>query len=172
MFTQFESASNAVFGNDADILKTRAVFHQAFDSAFDSTNSFPFTVGPSINIDLANMHPSVMQILHHFQTYLDNVDPLLKLTHTPTLQKMVFETSTRISTGLGVDKDLEALLFNMYFISAISLTEAESFATFGVEKTALLARYHVASQQALINAGLMRTLSLTVLQAFMLHLVR
>ena len=118
-----------------------------------------------------DMHPTGMHILQLWQVYLDNVDPLLKLTHTPTLQKRVIEASGRISSRLSIDKDLEALLFNIYFISINSLTEAESVASFGVPKSSLQARFLVASQQALLNANLMRTLDLTVLQAFMLHLV-
>ena len=168
---QFENASNILFGNTSEADSARASFHRAFDAVFDSTNSFPFAVGPSLNVDLTDMHPTGTQILQLWQIYLNNIDPLLKLTHTPTLQKRVIEASGRISSRLSIDKDLEALLFNIYFISINSLTETESEVRFGVAKSSLQARYHVASQQALLNANLMRTLDLSVMQAFMLHLV-
>lgn len=113
-----------------------------------------------------------MQILQIWQIYLSNVDPILKLTHTPTLQKRVFEAGGNLSSTPNIDPDLEALLFNIYFISINSLTDAECLSSFGETKSTLQARYHVASQQALLNANLMKTLDLTVLQAFILHLVR
>jgi hypothetical protein len=168
---QFDNASNILFGNTSDADKARATFHRAFDAVFDCSNNFPFAIGPSPNVDLTDMHPTGMHILQLWQTYLNNVDPLLKLTHTPTLQKRVIEACGRISSRVSIDKGLEALLFNIYFISINSLTEAESMASFGVTKSSLQARYHVASQQALLNVNLMRTLDLTVMQAFMLYLV-
>ena len=117
------------------------------------------------------MHPTAMQIMQLWQVYVNNVDPLLKLTHTPTLQKRVIEASGKISSGMSIDADLEALLFSIYFISVNSLTEAETLASLGISKSSLQARYHVASQQALLNVNLMRTLDMTVLQAYVLHLV-
>jgi hypothetical protein len=36
-------------------------------------------------IDLAALHPNQGQIFKLWQVYLENVDPLLKVTHTPTL---------------------------------------------------------------------------------------
>ena len=169
---QFESASNILFGNSTEAETARSTFHDAFDAVFDNANGFPFTVGPSSRLDLIDIHPTAMQMLQLWQTYLSNVDPLLRLTHTPTLQKQVFEASGRLTSRLSIDADLEALLFNIYFISINSLTENEILANFGETKSTLQARYHVASQQALLNANLMKTLDLAVLQAFVLHLVR
>jgi hypothetical protein len=150
---------------------TRASFHRAFDAVFDSSSTFPFAIGISSNINLIDMHPTAMQIMQLWQVYLNNVDPLLKLTHTPTLQKRLIEASGKISSGMSIDADIEALLFSIYFISVNSLTEAETLASFGIAKSSLQARYHVASQQALLNVNLMRTLDMTVLQAYVLHLV-
>lgn len=117
------------------------------------------------------MHPSGTQILQLWQTYINNVDPLLRLTHTPILQKKVIEASGKLASRLTIDNGLEALLFNIYFISINSMTDEESMASFGVAKSSLQAKYHVASQQALLNANLMRTLDLKALQAYLLHLV-
>ena len=168
---QFENASNILFGNSTEAETARATFHQAFDAVFDCANSFPFAVGPSSRLDLIDIHPTAMQMLQLWQTYLSNVDPLLKLTHTPTLQKRVFEASGKLSSRLSIDPDLEALLFNIYFISINSLTQTEVLASFGETKSTLQARYQVASQQTLLNASLMKTLDLAVLQAYVLHLV-
>jgi hypothetical protein len=168
---QFENTSNILFGNTYEAENARATFHRAFDAVFHCSNSFPFAIGPSPNVDLTDMHPTGTQIMQLWQIYLNNVDPLLKLTHTPTLQKRVIEASQRISSRLSIEKEMEALLFNIYFISINSITEDESVASFGLTKSSQQARYHVASQQALLNANLMRTLDLSVMQAFMLHLV-
>lgn len=117
------------------------------------------------------MHPNAMHMLQLWQMYLSNVDPLLKLTHTSTLQQRVIEASGKLSSRVNIDPDLEALLFNIFFIAINSLTENEALASFGEAKSTLQARYHVASQQALLNANLMKTVNIAVLQAYLLHLV-
>lgn len=120
------------------------------------------------------MHPNGMQIMQLFQVYLDNVDPLLKLTHTPSLQKRILEASGRIASGKSKldDEGLESLMFNIYFIAVNSLTDDTLMSIFGSPKSRLQDAYYAASQQALVNAGLMRTVDITVLQAYALHLVR
>ena len=57
------------------------------------------------------------------------------------------------------------------FIAINSLTENEAMASLGEAKSTLQARYHVAAQQALLNANLMKTLDIAVLQGYLLHLV-
>lgn len=109
-----------------------------------------------------------MQIFQLWQIYIRNVDPLLKISHVPTLQNQI--------VGAGADltkcsKPLEALMFSIYLIAVRSLTDEETQATFGEPKDMMLARFSEASQQALINVGFMRSSELMVLQAYFLYLV-
>jgi hypothetical protein len=124
-------------------------------------------VGPSSEPVTAH-HPSAIQIFQLWQHYLNNVNPLLKLTHTPTLQERIIEASANIDK---VSKSLEALMFGIYLMAITSLSEDEVMEMFNEPRPLLVQRYYLACQQALLNAGFMRTPDLTILQAFLLYLV-
>lgn len=59
-------------------------------------------------VDISTLHPESVQIFRLWQLYLDNVDPLLKVTHTPTLQGRIIEAASNIS---NIKPSLEALMF-------------------------------------------------------------
>ena len=57
-------------------------------------------------------------------------------------------------------------------MAIVSSTEQDCRDTFKESKSILLERYHHATQQALLNAGLLRTADPIVLQAYVLYLVK
>lgn len=134
---------------------------------FGNSDGFPFMAGGG-PASVTERHPPAIQIIQLWQIYLNNVNPLLKLTHTPTLQERIIEATANIG---NVSKSLEALMFAIYFMAITSLNDEEAQLTFGHEKGALLQRYYTACQQALVNGGFMRHTDLTLLQAFLLYLV-
>jgi hypothetical protein len=134
---------------------------------FENSDGFPFVVGGTM-ATVTNAHPPAIQMFQLWQIYINNVNPLLKVTHTPTLQAQVISAS---ANPAKISKPLEALMFSIYFAAITSLTEDEVQSTFGEDKAILLGKYHNATQQALVNAGFMRSPELTVLQAFFLYLV-
>ena len=134
---------------------------------FDNSDGFPFVVGGAM-ATVTNVHPPAIQMFQLWQIYINNVNPLLKVTHTPTLQAQVISAS---ANPAKISKPLEALMFAIYFAAITSLTEEEVHSTFGEDKAILLGKYHNATQQALVNAGFMRATELMVLQAFFLYLV-
>lgn len=149
----------------------RPTMDHAFDTIFsDATDGFPFFVGGSGFLTrITHLHPSVIQIFQLWQVYINNVDPLLKISHVPTLQTQI--------VGAGADlentsRPLEALMFCIYLIAVKLMPEDEVQTAFGEAKAILLNRYNEAAQQALINAGFMRSNELMVLQAYLLYLVR
>ena len=143
--------------------------NSAYDKMFDnnSAEGFPFLVG-SDSRALTSLHPPAVQIFQLWQVYLDNVNPILKMTHTPTLQGRIIEASANLEK---VSKSLEALMFAIYLMAITSLQDKEVTETFNEDRSVLLKRYCAACQQALLNAGFMRNADLTILQAFTLYLV-
>jgi hypothetical protein len=135
---------------------------------FDDSDGFPFFVGGAIS-SVNDVHPSGTQIFQLWQTYLSNVNPLLKITHSHTLQNQIVKAS-RSTTK--IERPLEALMFAIYFIAVTSMSEDQTRSMFGEDRVILLKRYHDATQQALLNAGFMRATDMTSLQAFFLYLVR
>ncbi|KAK9330883.1 fungal-specific transcription factor domain-containing protein [Lipomyces starkeyi] len=121
-----------------------------------------------INNAVSSSHPQPVQILQMWQTFIDNVNPLVKLLHAPTVQQLIVEASGRLDKLSG---STEALMFAIYHSSVVSLRDEDCESMMGESRSVLLARYSTATQQALINAGVLRTANLMVLQALTLYLL-
>jgi hypothetical protein len=119
-------------------------------------------------VELSTLHPEPVQLFRLWQIYLDNVDPLLKVTHTPSLQGRLIEAASNLS---GISSTLEALMFSIYSIAVMSLTADECQTTFGSSREELLTKYQFGCQQALLNCGYLRTGHCECLTAFYLFLV-
>lgn len=142
--------------------------HRAFDKMYENQDGFPFIVGPSRVTSVAHHHPTTIQIFQLWQVYITNVNPLLKITHIPTVQACIIEASSNLE---DVPKNVEALMFAIYIMAVNTLDDNDCQKLFAEPKRDLLARFHKAGQQALINAGFMRTTDMMVLQAYILFLV-
>ena len=120
-------------------------------------------------IDLSALHPDPVQIFKIWQIYLDKVNPLLKVTHTPSLQARIIEATSNIR---DIDPNLEALMFGIYSMSVLSVTVEDCSATFGSSREDLLMRYQFGCQQALLNCKLLQSSDRDCLTALFLYLVR
>ncbi|KAJ5183961.1 hypothetical protein N7492_001577 [Penicillium capsulatum] len=119
-------------------------------------------------IDISAAHPEPVHIFRLWQIYLNNVDPLLKVTHAPSLQPRILEAASNITS---IDPTLEALMFSIYCASILSLAVDECLSIFGLGKEDLLAKYQFACQHALLNCGFLRSESRESLTALYLFLV-
>jgi hypothetical protein len=134
---------------------------------FNDGDAFPFAVGGTL-AGVTNSHPSAIQILQLWQIYISNVNPLLKISHVPTLQGQIIGAGANTAK---ISKPLEALMFGIYLAAVTSMKEEEVQSMFGEDRNVLLAKYQTAAQQALVNAGFMRSTEIMVLQAYILFLV-
>ena len=115
------------------------------------------------------LHPQPLHVFQLWQLYLDNVNPLLKVTHTPSLQGRIIEAAGNI---VNLKPELEALMFSIYCTAIASLGEDDCQARFGSAKSDLLAWYHLGCQQALLNSRFLRSTDRDCLTALYLYLVR
>ncbi|KAH7052387.1 hypothetical protein B0J12DRAFT_710478 [Macrophomina phaseolina] len=99
--------------------------------------------------------------------YLDNVNPLFKVTHAPNLQGRIVEAASNVSRTSAV---LEALMFSIYCVSVQSLVEDDCRAIFSSSKEDLLTASHFGCEQALLNCGFLRTGDRDCLTALLLYL--
>ena len=121
------------------------------------------------NTSLAASHPTHVQIFRLWQTYLENVDPLIKVTHTLTLQARIIDAASDVA---NVEPTLEALMFSIYCVAILSVAEDECRALFGSPREDLLARWRSACQLALQKCGFLRASDRDCLTALFLYLVR
>ena len=111
-------------------------------------------------------HPEVIDIL--WDTYIRSVDPICKILHVPTFQKVIDLAKKNINQ---VPKNELALLFSVYHFAITSMTTDVFERTFTQPRKYLLAKFRRLTQQALINVGFLRSSDLTTLQAYLQYLV-
>ncbi|OQU98514.1 Fungal specific transcription factor domain-containing protein [Cladophialophora immunda] len=114
-----------------------------------SSQSFVF--GPmSWTMTLGYCYPTSTQLLTLFDIFLDNVDPVLKIFHRPTLRSTILGALPRLPEIAKTTEVLMKLL--------------------GEEKTKMLARYRFATEQSLARARFLESQSLTILASLVLFL--
>ena len=119
-------------------------------------------------VDLSSLHPQPAQIFKLWQIYLDNVNPLFKVTHTPSLQARIVDA---VSNVTNIGPTMEALMFSIYCTAVLSFVADDVQASFGAVKEDLLSRYQFGCLQALSNCGVLRRDDRDCLTALFLYLV-
>ena len=117
---------------------------------------------------LSVLHPQQGHIFKLWQVYLENVDPLLKVTHVPSLQPRVIDAAMDVTK---ITPALEALMFSIYCMAVLSLDEAKCLTLLGENKNDALARFQLACRQALHNCSFLRSTDLDCLTALYFYLV-
>ncbi|KAE8442512.1 hypothetical protein EG329_003293 [Mollisiaceae sp. DMI_Dod_QoI] len=126
--------------------------------------SLAFQSAPSTE-SLSSFHPSTGQIFRLWETFLNNVDPLVKIIHVPTVQRQLLQASVDLQ---NLSEAFEALMFSIYASAVTSLSNEECLELTSVSKSQLLERYQKITKKALARAGLLGTLDVVVLQAAVL----
>ena len=146
---------------DEDMVKT------AWDGMYSGSDLLLF--GPvDSNIDLLGLHPSQVDILKLWQVYLENVDPLLRLTHTPTMQTRIINATGDLSK---LKPAFAALMFSIYCVALYTLADDECITILGATKESLLPSFRLGVHQALRRAVALRADNLDCLIAMFLYFV-
>lgn len=135
----------------------------------DQVDHHGFVLGySSTNVDLRKMHPLPSQIPFLWQVYQENVEPLVKILHVPSMNKTIRALRSNMH---DISPGVEALMFSIYYASITSMEDEEVRVNFGTEKGELIQRYRFATEQALAKANFLVTSELIVLQAFTIFLI-
>lgn len=78
----------------------------------------------SADVDLRSLHPLPSQIPFIWQVYQENVDPILKIVHVPTMSKVIKEFRQNLDS---LNPSTEALMFSIYYAAITSLEDEEVF---------------------------------------------
>jgi len=73
-------------------------------------------------VDLRGLHPLPSQVPYLWQVYLENVDPVVKILHIPSMNKLIRELRTSMDR---LTPATEALMFAIYYAATTSLEEDE-----------------------------------------------
>jgi hypothetical protein len=122
----------------------------------------------SLSQSLREFHPPTPKVPMLWETYQENVAPLITIVHRPTARKLFVEAAHNPD---ALDKNQEALVFSMYLCTIVSMTPDQCMLNFGQDRSTAVKRYRFATEQALAKAGFLNTQSLVLLQAAVLFLV-
>lgn len=95
---------------------------------------------------------------------------MFKILHQPSLAAHLIRGEHYLNYEIDY-LTIEALDHSVYYAATASLTEEQCTSLFGARKSAIVAKYRLASEVALAHADPAATDDLTVLQAFVLYLV-
>lgn len=142
------------------------------DAANETSNSRTSDDGLAYDLDakmvtIRSPHPTPELINRLWKTFCENVHPLTKVIHAPSLQLAIERAAINLER---IPRGFEALMFAIYSMAVVSLTGDECKDMLGQSRGVLLPRYVSATKAALSRARFMSTTSLVVLQAFVLHL--
>ncbi|KAJ4359157.1 hypothetical protein N0V95_002409 [Ascochyta clinopodiicola] len=135
---------------------------------FSSDGSRLLFGSPKASKRLRLLHPQPVEAFKLWQVYLDNINPLVKLFHAPTVQQTISEANGNLD---GIPRNVEALLFAIYCVSVESLSDRECMAITRESKDVTRQRFRSGAQHALINASFLKTSDLMVLQALTLFII-
>jgi hypothetical protein len=105
------------------------------------------------------------------QIYRTRVDSVYKIFHWPTVLLMI-EASHKATTGTSPTPSVQALEHSIYFMAICSLTTDEAKDMGLGDKLDKLQTHRSVVEGLLADSGLMQSPDLTVLQAFVIYLVR
>ncbi|KAK0376198.1 C6 zinc finger protein [Colletotrichum limetticola] len=115
-----------------------------------------------------DLYPNAGQIFGLWQIFLERVNSLTKIIHPPTLQQSVAEAAAGPGT---LPHNIDALLFAVYSMSIVSMTDDECLAMLGSTCKAAFWRFSSGVRASLLQAQFLKSHDLTTLQALVLHIM-
>lgn len=113
--------------------------------------------------------PEPVHIYRLWQVYLDRVNPLTKIIHVPTIQPYIVEMA---SNPNAVAQDYQALLYAIFSMATVALTQLECMQLLGVSKEKALMDFNGATKATLARLNYLKNYSMPALQALALFMVR
>lgn len=118
--------------------------------------------------DVSSFLPSRRQAMLLWQSYRNNVDPLIKVLHIPTLEPVIFAAINDIKHA---PPDVTALLFSIYFAAVTSLGSPETHIIVGHDRQSALQTYQRGLEVSLHMASFLDLPTIRSLQAMSIYQV-
>ena len=136
-------------------------------SALPDSNS-AMLFGPIDTRDPVDSFPRKDHVMILWKFFLTNVDPLTKMIHPPTVEKLVAQACHNIQS---ISKAHLALVFSLLLCSAESISESECRTLLGYDRKSVVKELRCATQRCLRKCGILRTHDIAALTAFVYYLV-
>ncbi|KAM6515732.1 hypothetical protein FALCPG4_013945 [Fusarium falciforme] len=121
-----------------------------------------------VTASLSSIQPSTVQAFTLWQLFLDRVNPLTKVIHTPSVQPYVTEGESSIE---AVPLNYQALRFAIFTLASMSMSESESQQKLGCSRQDAIRDYTQGTEIALRKLNVMKNFDMVALQALVLYLL-
>lgn len=115
-------------------------------------------------------HPLPLLKVHLCSVYFQNIDPVFKVLHAPSVRSHV-ELGVPYLSYSDDDSAVAALEFVMYYAAVTTMTDVECETTLWQTKRQALRQFRIMAEAALVQAEYIITTDITTLQAFVIYLV-
>ncbi|KAF3129343.1 hypothetical protein TWF703_008966 [Orbilia oligospora] len=115
--------------------------------------------------DLIHPHPS--QLLLLWQTYVDDIDPFIKILHIPSMTRLIRDLRGQY---YSLKPATEALIFSISFAAISISAENDISQHFSTSKEELLSRYRLYTEQAFEKAGIITSDNIESVQALAIYI--
>lgn len=112
--------------------------------------------------------PNPLQRQAIWQSYLENVAPLVTIVHRQSLENILAQVNDSEDTLEETDKTLVSAV---YLSAIMSMTPAQCFDKLGEQQESAIVRHRLAVEQALTEADLFNSHDFTLLQSALLYLI-
>ena len=116
---------------------------------------------------LRTFHPPAMQVMTYWEIYKERVDPVARIFHRPSTEKIVKEVAHNLD---HVSKPTEVMMFSIYYAVITSMAPTECQTILGLDKDDALKKYRFGVEQSLARVGFLSTSEMIVVQSFTLFL--
>lgn len=142
-----------------------------YKSRVSENAGYSFIFSPTAKPEaLQSAYPTATDLLTMFDIFLDNVDPVLRIFHRPTLRTTVSNAILLVS-GAVLDRYTEVVIFAICYAAITSIDDEECWRLFTKKRSVLLPRYRCAVEQSLSKSHFLECRNLDVLAALVLFLV-
>ncbi|KAI0973607.1 transcription factor [Xylaria arbuscula] len=170
----FEPANEDTNATDYEPAPSPFPSEASFNNTATTSSSFPrpglsaAVLGyRAVASSLQHLHPPLHQAVTLYAAFTDNVAPLVRIFHMPTLTRLYWDS---IASVESLDKNTETLLFAIHYSAVISLTPEACLSILGETRDSAVEKFRFAVEQAMARGNLLYTQNMTMLQAVVLFL--
>ena len=127
-----------------------------------------FLLGGLSSVEAEESLPLPSQIFRLWQIFLERVNPLTKVVHTPTLQPFIVDAAASHET---MPYNYQALVTTIYLAATVALNREEASSILNMDRDAAIARFTRGVKSALIKAKFMENYDMVIMQALILYSV-
>ncbi|KAK1996581.1 fungal-specific transcription factor domain-containing protein [Colletotrichum falcatum] len=152
---------------DIQSVLTTPASEPAVKAAPSPFNPMGILSAPDLKLDLADLLPPKSGAIELWKNYVDKIESCSKVLHRPTAEVLIYTT---IDDPRSAPPDAMAVMFAIFFVSAVILDASSVQDLTGEDKVTCLHRFKRGLEQAFAKADFLEHPSVKLLQALAVYM--